>query len=123
MKHKRTYSEELKREAIALWKSSGKSLVQIAKELGISDNTLYGWKKSIEQHGEDAFPGSGHQTPLEEENRCLRRENEILRQERAILKKACAIFSPTRGAISLCRAAAGDVSHQTPVHCDAGHRK
>jgi transposase len=38
--------------------------------------------------GEDAFPGKGHQIPIEEENRKLRREGEIVRQERDILKKA-----------------------------------
>jgi transposase len=39
------------------------------------------------------FPGSGHQTPQEEEIRQLKRENEVLRQERDILKKALGIFS------------------------------
>ena len=35
-------------------------------------------------NGEQAFPGSGHQTPPEEEIRHLKRENEVLRQERDI---------------------------------------
>jgi len=43
--------------------------------------------------GEEAFPGKGHQIPVEEENRKLRRENDILRQEREILKKALGIFT------------------------------
>jgi len=43
-------------------------------------------------HGEQAFPGKGHQTALEEEVRRLQKENEILRQERDILKKAVRIF-------------------------------
>jgi transposase-like protein len=38
-------------------------------------------------HGREAFPGSGHQTALEEENRRLKRELERTRQERDILKK------------------------------------
>ena len=92
-KAKNIYTEEFKREAIALWKSSEKSLAQVARELGVSDNTMHGWKRQLEQHGADAFPGSGHQTPLEEENRRLRRELERVQQERDILKKAVAIFS------------------------------
>ncbi len=40
-----------------------------------------------------AFPGSGHQTPQEEEIRHLKRELEVTRQERDILKKALGIFS------------------------------
>ena len=37
----------------------------------------------------------GHQKPLEEVNRRLRRELEIDREERDILKKAVVIFSKT----------------------------
>ena len=37
----------------------------------------------------------GHQKPLEEVNRRLRRELEIAREERDILKKAVVIFSKT----------------------------
>jgi transposase len=46
-------------------------------------------------HGDDAFPGSGHQTPQEEELRRLKRELEVTRQERDILKKAFIVFSRT----------------------------
>jgi transposase len=45
-----------------------------------------------EQH-EQAFPGKGHQSELEEEHRRLKRELELLKQEREILKKALGIFS------------------------------
>ena len=90
---KRVFTPEFKREALNLLETSGKSLAQVARDLGISDNTLHGWKQQMRQHGQEAFPGSGHQTPQEEEMSRLRRENEILRQERDILKKALAIFS------------------------------
>lgn len=92
-KPKRVFDAEFKREALALLESSGKPLAQVARDLGISDNTLQGWKQQQQKHGQDAFPGSGHQPPQDEEMRRLRRENEILRQERDILKKALAIFS------------------------------
>jgi transposase len=49
--------------------------------------------KEFGEQGEDVFPGKGHQMPLEEENRRLKREVEILRQEREILKKAISIFT------------------------------
>jgi transposase len=92
---KRVFTAEFKREALDLVERSGKPLAQVARELGISDNTLHGWKQQLREHGQDAFPGSGHQTPSEEEFHRLKRENEILRQERDILKKALAIFSRT----------------------------
>ena len=93
MEQKRVFTAEFKREAVNLVETSGKSLAQVARDLGISDNTLHGWKQQMRQHAQDAFPGSGHQTLPEEELHRLRRENEILRQERDILKKALAIFS------------------------------
>ena len=67
-------------------KSSQKPLAQIAWDLGIADRTLHHWRKQFSEHGEHAFPGSGHQTPHEEEMRRLQREVDLLRQERDILK-------------------------------------
>jgi len=74
-------------------KSSGKGKAQIARDLGISDSALHKWCKELEEQGDEAFPGKGHQTAIEEENRKLRREVEILRQERDIVKKAVSIFA------------------------------
>ena len=92
---KRVFTTEFKRDALDLVERSGKSLAQVARELGISDNTLHGWKQQMSAHGTDAFPGSGHQTPPEEELRRLKRENEILRQERDILKRVMLLRSTT----------------------------
>jgi transposase len=92
-KVKPTYTKEFKLEAVHLWQTSGKSQSQIARDLGIPDSTLSHWCLRFAEHGKDAFPGSRHLLPLEEENRHLKRENELLRQERDILKKAIGIFS------------------------------
>jgi transposase len=92
-KQQKTYTKEFKLEAVQLIKSSGKPMSQIARELGISDSALYHWSKQLVEQGEQAFPGSGHQTAQEEEVRRLRRELEITRQERDILKKVVSIFS------------------------------
>src|SRR2546421_926624 len=92
-KEQRTFTREFKQEAVQLVRSSNKSQTQIARHLGIADSTLHHWCKLFSEQGEQAFPGSGHQTPQEEEMRHLKRENELLRQERDILKKAIGIFS------------------------------
>ncbi len=92
-KVQRTYTLEFKREAVWLAQSSGKSIAQIARELGISDSSIHQWRKELAEHGSEAFPGSGHQIALEEENRRLKRELERTRQERDILKKTVGIFS------------------------------
>ena len=95
-KQQRTFTQEFKREAVRLVQSSGKSMNQVARDLGISDSTLSHWCKRSRQHGNEAFPGSGHQTPQEEEVRRLKRELEVMRQERDILKKALVVFSRTQ---------------------------
>jgi transposase len=92
-KTQRTFTKEFKREAVQLVKSSNKPLAQSARDLGIADSTLHHWRKLFDSQGEQAFPGSGHQTGQEEEIRRLKREVETLRQERDILKKALGIFS------------------------------
>ncbi|MBO0790715.1 MAG: transposase [Ktedonobacteraceae bacterium] len=92
-KTQRTFTKECKVEAVQLVQSSKKPLTQMARDLGIADSTLHHWCKLFSEQGEQAFPGSGHQTPQEEEIRQLKRENEVLRQERDILKKAIGIFS------------------------------
>ena len=92
-KQQKTYTREFKVEAVQLVKSSGKPMSQVARELGISDSALYQWCKHLENQGEQAFPGSGHQTAQEEEIRRLKRELDVTRQERDILKKVVSIFS------------------------------
>ena len=91
--HTRTYNKAFKLEAIRLYESSSKSMREIEEELGISAGLLNKWRARQRGNGQQAFVGKGHQTPLEEELRRLKRENEILRQERAILKKALIVFS------------------------------
>jgi transposase len=87
------YSREFKLEAVRLSENSEKSVAQIARELGVPDRVLYRWRRQLREEPETAFPGKGHQSELEEENRRLRRELERVQQERDILKKAIAIFS------------------------------
>ena len=92
-KQQKTYTREFKLEAVRLVQSSGKSITQIARDLGIADSTLHHWCKLEASQGEQAFPGSGHQTAQEEELRRLKRELEVVRQERDILKKVVHIYS------------------------------
>jgi transposase len=92
-KVQKVYTREFKEQAVQLAQTSGKSIAQVARELGISDTSIHQWRKELTQHGKEAFPGSGHQTSLEEENRRLKRELERVQQERDILKKVVSIFS------------------------------
>ena len=92
-KQQKTYTQEFKQEAVQLVKRSGKPMSQIARELGVSDSALSKWCKQWAEQGEQAFPGSGHQSAEQEEIRRLKRELEVTRQERDILKKVVGIYS------------------------------
>ena len=92
-KVQKVYTREFKEEAVRLAQTSGKSITQVARELGISDTSIHQWRKELGERGKEAFPGKGHQTELEEENRRLKRELERVQQERDILKKVVSIFS------------------------------
>ena len=86
-----TYTKEFKQQAVNFFETRGKSKTQIARDLGISDSALSRWCRELGEQGEEAFPGKGHQSTIEEENRNLRSENGILKQEREIFKKAMSI--------------------------------
>ncbi len=95
MKERRVYTAEFKREAVRLSEQAGVSVAQIAQELGVSDYSLYKWRKQARESGEIAFPGNGKiaLTAGQQENRRLRQEIERVRQERDILKKATMYFA------------------------------
>jgi transposase len=95
----KVYSREFKLETLRLLLSSGKTKVEVERELGLYTGRLRLWEKAFnweEGNVQQAFPGIGHQNDAEAELSWLRRENEILRQERDILKKVIAIFSRTQ---------------------------
>lgn len=85
------YDEEFKRNAVKLAYETNKSVPAIARDLGISDNILYQWKK---KYGREQDPEG--LTPIEKENQRLKKELADAIMERDILKKAVAIFSTPR---------------------------
>jgi transposase len=88
-KHRRTFTEEFKRNAVDRVLAGERSLAQVVRELKIDASLLHGWKTNLAKKSEVA---KANET-LEEENRRLRRENASLREDREILKKASAFFA------------------------------
>jgi transposase len=73
------------RHAVELLKRSGKSVPQLAAELGVSPQSLRNWSRQIDV---DEGRAEGLSSDEREELRRLRRENRILTEEREILKKS-----------------------------------
>ena len=84
------YSEAFRLEAVRLLRSSGRSIPQLARELGCSPQSLRNWANQLDV---DEGKAAGLTTDEREELRRLRRENRILAEERDILKKAAAFFA------------------------------
>lgn len=89
---RRVFTAEFKAEAVRLVRSSGKSVSQVARDLGLERHSLSQWLKQAEV---DA--GRGPEGALTTEERAelaaLRKENRQLKEDREILKKAAAFFA------------------------------
>ena len=87
------YDREFKVGAVKLVVEEGKSVKQVAADLGVSEPALRQWIAAYRQDRGDAFPGSGRLKPKDEELRRLREELRITRMERDCLKKTIAFFA------------------------------
>jgi transposase len=84
------FPPEFRAEAVRLMRDSDKPLSQLAKDLGVSEQTLRTWRKQAQV---DRGERDGLTSEQLEELRRLRRENRTLQMEREVLKKAAAFFA------------------------------
>ncbi len=92
------YDEDFKRDAVELMRSSGKTMTQISRELGVSCFSLRGWEKKLK--GISTLPPVGGAAPLDPhiEIKRLRHQLDYVTRQRDILKKAVAICSEIENA-------------------------
>lgn len=85
---RRKFDEEFKKNAVKLSYASNKSVIEVARDLGISDGMLYRWRQKYTPDGDKT-----RYATLEDENKALRLENAELRIQQDMLKKATAYFA------------------------------
>jgi len=88
-KKRRNYTEDFKRDAVALVTEQGYKPSEAARSLGIGDNLVRRWMREFEE----AASGERLSTDEREELKRLRKENRLLRMEKEILKKASQYFA------------------------------
>jgi transposase len=98
-KTRREFSPEFKREAVALLESSGRPLMQVATEVGISPSMLRNWRALARGGTARSIAATSILSPLPSpadqasQITRLKRELDRTRMERDILKKAIGIFA------------------------------
>ena len=81
------FTEEFKREAVAPIVERGYSAAEVSRRLGVSQHSLYGWKKKF------SGPKGAAEDNRDAEIRRLNRDLARVTEERDILKKATAYFA------------------------------
>ncbi|MFZ2055987.1 MAG: transposase [Acidimicrobiales bacterium] len=87
---RRSFSDEYKTEVVELCRTSGKSIAQVARDLGIGETAVRRW---VAQAEIDTGRRPGLTTEEHAELVALRKENRVLREERDLLRRATAFFA------------------------------
>src|SRR5947209_6476124 len=90
---RKVYTPEFKLAAVTMITEQTLSVAEVARRPGVTGNRLHDWKKAALKTGVEAFPGSGHLTPVEEELRRPRAGVKRPEMERDILKTATAFLA------------------------------
>ncbi|WFE68117.1 IS3 family transposase [Thiomicrospira sp. R3] len=80
IKHPKRYDDQLKQQAIEMALEGSKTIAQIARDLDIKDNTLYGWVDKYRRANKEKGaiqPAMTKPVDLEAENRRLKREHKL----------------------------------------------
>lgn len=88
------YPAEFKTEAVKQVIEKGHAVVEVARRLGVSDKSLYGWV--IKERRAGTVPSDQDQV-LRAENARLKAELKRTTEERDLLKKAATYFAKVSG--------------------------
>ena len=90
------YDDEFKRNCVEMLLSGGRQLKPLARELGIKDSTLRGWRDGYlcrMDRPDGVAPAGATPREMAEEIRRLRKDLDRVTRQREILKKALGILT------------------------------
>jgi transposase len=93
MKQQRSYSRELKEEAVKMCLEQGLSQKEVSRTLSIPAGTIANWLVAAKKGFEPAKPGDRSVHEILAENARLRKDLTEARMEKEILSKAAAYFA------------------------------
>ena len=96
---RKVYAPEFKLQAVQMIADQKLSVAEVARRLGVTENRLHDGTEAVLKKGAEAFLGSGHLTPVEDEPRRLRADLNRLEVERACTGTwgTTRLTGPTRG--------------------------
>jgi transposase len=87
------YPPEFRREAVALAKSSGRPVAEVARSLEIAEGTLWNWVKADREAAERAKDPNALSESERDELKRLRKQTAQQEIDMEILRKAAAYFA------------------------------
>ena len=96
MGKRKSFDKNFKEEAVKLAKETNVS--SAARSLGLNENTLRNWVRSVKERSDNPFVGSGrkYMTTQEEEKVALMKEIRELKRANEILKEALGFFAASQ---------------------------
>lgn len=89
---RRKFDVEFREGAVRIVAETGKTLAEVARDLGINETTLATWVSRARQAGGTGSEESEELARLRRENSQLKRDNKELAMERDVLKRCMVLW-------------------------------
>lgn len=89
---RRKFDPEFREGAVRIVTETGKTIAEVAEDLGINETTLASWVSRARRAGAAPVGGSDELERLRRENAQLKRDNKELVMERDVLKRCMVLW-------------------------------
>ncbi|WP_328770101.1 transposase [Streptomyces sp. NBC_00286] len=89
---RRKFDAEFREGAVRIVTETGKTIAEVAKDLGVNETTLASWVSRARRAGSTPGGGGDEMERLRRENAQLKRDNKELAMERDVLKRCMVLW-------------------------------